>query len=253
MLTIFNNKREFQSSNCTVAVLPLGAVEQHGSHLPVGTDIIISSELARRVAEEINAYLLPVIPITCSIEHRESKGTVYIRAATLSAMIRDIAESLQYSGYKKLYLINGHAGNWILKPTIRELNREFPNIEVVLVSTQSARERMLEIFDYALPHDIHAGETETSVIMYLQESLVSEINLDKEKTLYPQDFLDYFDMSEITSDGYWGHPENASSEKGEKWINMLLEAALDYIQKINNTQTKLQATSYSNKVVDRND
>lgn len=240
MLTIYNNKCDFQRSDCEIAVLPIGAVEQHGSHLPVGTDTFISSELAKRVAEELNAYLLPAIPIACSIEHRLTKGTVYMKAATLAAIIRDIAESLQFSGFRKLYLVNGHGGNWVLKPTVRELNRELSKLNVVLVSTQSARARILEVMEHGVPPDIHAGETETSLMLYLHQQHVGPIQVPAERVFYPQDYMDYFDAAQLSEDGYWGYPELATAEKGEKWLNILVEAAMANIRDIETTRLKLK-------------
>src|SRR5690242_12092910 len=125
MLNMYNTRRDFLTTDCTTAVLPVGAIEQHGSHLPVGTDTIIAGEIALRIAERLDAYLLPSISIASSIEHREAKGTVYLKADTLALVIRDITESLQYSGFKRLIIYNGHGGNWILKPTVRQLDRDF--------------------------------------------------------------------------------------------------------------------------------
>jgi creatinine amidohydrolase len=228
---MYDNKKAFQQSNCTIAVLPLGAVEQHGSHLPVGTDTLIAGELAARVAKQLDAFLLPTLPITSSIEHRETKGTVYIKAITLAAMIRDIAESLEYSGFTKLYLINGHGGNWIVKPTIRQLNRDLQSIDVVQVSTASARVGMRKVMDH-LENDVHAGEAETSIMLHLHKEYVDPVLVKRNREFVPQDFLDYFDIADITDDGYWGYPESATAEKGERWLEMLTAAAMDYIRRV---------------------
>src|SRR5438309_1400121 len=117
MLTISNTRPDFSSTKTTIAIWPIGAVEQHGAHLPVSTDVLLAEALAERIARPLGAYLLPVLPITCSIEHRLSRGTVYVRAETLAAVVRDVAASLQESGFRRLVLVNAHGGNWILKPT----------------------------------------------------------------------------------------------------------------------------------------
>lgn len=232
MLTMYNNKCDFQQSDCTAAVLPIGALEQHGSHLPVGTDTMISNEVASRIAAKLAAYLLPALPISCSIEHRETKGTVYIKAMTLYALIEDIAESLEYSGFKKLYVINGHGGNWIIKQAVREVNRKSKGLDVVLLSSQSARGRMLEVMEHAVPPDIHAGETETSLMLHLHETHVGQIRSTTNKEFPPQDYLDYFDITELTEDGYWGFPECATADKGKRWLDLVVEVMLEQIQHI---------------------
>jgi creatinine amidohydrolase len=235
MLTMYNSMRDFRLSDCTVAVLPVGALEQHGSHLPVGTDNIIAEALASRIADRLNAYMLPGIGITSSIEHRQGRGTVYLKAETLAAVIRDIAESLQYAGFKRLIIINGHGGNWIIKPTVRQLSNDFKDkrtdMEVILIHTSIALKRQHEVMEH-VQHDLHAGEKETSLILHLCKEHVQEIVPQQVPTTVPQDFMDYFDVTEITEDGYWGFPEGASAEKGTKMMELMEECAIAYLDQI---------------------
>src|SRR5687767_1310351 len=102
MLTIHHTRDDFARGSPTVAVLPIGAVEQHGSHLPVGTDILLAESFAKALAERLAAYLLPPLAISSSIEHRKSRGTVYLRADTLALAVRDIVTCLRDSGFKRL-------------------------------------------------------------------------------------------------------------------------------------------------------
>lgn len=231
MITMYQTLKDFKEHPRELAILPVGALEQHGSHLPVGTDNIIAAAFAEKMAEALDAYLLPCIGITSSIEHREAAGTVYLKADTLAAIVRDIAESLNYSGYKRLILINGHGGNWILKPTIRQINRDMAPFEVVLIHTSVAVNRQQEVMNH-VKNDVHAGEKETSIILYLCEEYVKKIKEPVNRRFFPQDFMDYFDNMELTEDGYWGFPEDASKEKGEKMMRLLVECALDYLQQL---------------------
>ena len=243
MLTIYHSRADFLNTECTTAVLPVGAVEQHGSHLPVGTDLIIAEAVASRLAERLNAYLLPCIGISSSIEHRKAKGTVYLKADTLALVIRDIAESLQYSGFEKMIIFNGHGGNWILKPTVRQLNRDFEmrgvGMEVILIPPNIALKRQGEIMKH-VQHDIHAGEKETSIMMYLCKEHVKPFVPQQAPTVVPQDFMDYFDVTEITEDGYWGFPEEATAEKGQKMLDLTLECALDYLAEIERVRKRIE-------------
>lgn len=241
MLNMFNTKKDFEESNCTVAILPVGALEQHGSHLPVGTDTIFAEYFGRKIASKIeNAYLLPVIPITSSIEHRKGKGTVYIKGDTLAMIMRDIAESLQYSGVKKLIILNIHGGNWSIKPAVRLLNRELEPFEVILVESNVASHRHGEIFKHT-QHDLHAGEFETSLMLYLHKEYVKEIKEQINPEFMPQAFMDYFDVTEITQDGYWGFPEEATVEKGAKMASLFVECALEYIEEIERAKSKIKS------------
>lgn len=239
MITMFQTLKDFNEKTRDLAILPVGALEQHGSHLPVGTDNIIASAFAERMAEVLDAYLLPCLGITSSIEHRKAAGTVYLKADTLAAIIRDIAESLQYSGYKRLILINGHGGNWILKPTIRQINRDLAPFEVVLIHTSVAANRQQEVMDH-VKNDVHAGEKETSIILYLCEEYVKQIKEPINREFHPQDFMDYFDNMELTEDGYWGFPEDASKNKGEKMMELLVECALDYLHQLDALKRKMR-------------
>lgn len=240
MLTVYNNRTEFERHNPTIAVLPVGAVEQHGSHLPLGTDMIIAGEFAARVAEKLSAYLLPVLAVTSSIEHKKALGTVYLKATTLAAVIRDIAESLHEAGYKKLILINGHGGNWILKPTIRQLNRDLDGLETILIHTSVGGDRQDEVVDHK-QHDIHAGEKETSILLHLYPQYVGAIRELKDKQFQPQDFMDYFDVMDLSDDGYWGYPESGTAEKGAKLLDIMVDSALQYLDRIERHHETLRA------------
>lgn len=235
MLTIFHNKRDFAEQDCKTAVLPVGAIEQHGSHLPVGTDTLIVDEFARRIAEKVGAYLLPAISIASSIEHRKAKGTVYLKADTLALVIRDIAESLQYSGFEKLLIVNAHGGNWIIKPTLRQLNRDFADrnekMELVLLNSSLVVRRQGEVLKHE-QHDLHGGEKETSLMLYLYKEHVKPHAGQREVAKVPQDYMDYFDVTEITEDGYWGFPEEATVEKGQRVMELMVECAMDYLEKL---------------------
>lgn len=250
MLTMYNNRVDFQNSSCETAILPVGALEQHGSHLPFGTDNIIAGAMAEKLAEVLDAYLLPPISIASSIEHRAAKGTVYLKADTLALVIRDISESLAYSGFRRLILINGHGGNWILKPTIRQINRNFEdrnvNMEVILIHTSVAQARQHEVMKHT-HNDIHAGEKETSIMMYLTPDHVKQYVPQTAAPTVPQDFMDYFDVTEITEDGYWGYPEDATAEKGVRMMALNVECAIEYLKQIDNEKERIRQSNIKNR------
>ncbi len=246
MLTMFNSKKDFAERHTSIAILPVGATEQHGNHLPVGTDTIVVEQIARLLAEKLDAYLLPALPITSSIEHRKAKGTVYLRADTLAAVVRDIAGSINYSGFAKLVVVNGHGGNWILKPTIRDLNRTLSGTQVVLLDTPTLFSRVHEVVEHT-DNDIHAGEAETSLMLHLHSDLVGEVSANDRKSFVPQAYLDYFDISEITDEGYWGYPESATSEKGERIMSLMIESALAYLHDLDATTRRVGDQAQSDR------
>lgn len=240
MLTMMNSADDFKKTECTIAVLPVGAVEQHGPHLPVGTDTLMAHALATEIANHLSAYLMPAIPITSSIEHRLTKGTVYIESDTLSLLLRDIAKSLRFSGFEKLVIINCHSGNWGIKPTVRQLNRDLSPFRVMLLPVEAAMRRNHEIFTHT-DQDIHAGEFETSLMLHLYPEAVGPIHATKESFETPQAFLDYFDMTEITKEGYWGFPQAATAEKGKQAIDSMVKCLLSYFEKMDQTWDSIVA------------
>src|SRR5690606_20838050 len=94
-----------------VALLPIGSFEQHGPYLPLATDTVVACTIAQAIAHAHPVLLLPPVTISCSHEHAAWPGTVSISAATLYAIVRDVAESLRRSGVHRLVLVNGHGGN----------------------------------------------------------------------------------------------------------------------------------------------
>lgn len=244
MLNMYNTRKHFLEQECQVAVLPVGAIEQHGSHLPVGTDAIIAQEISSRLAKRLNAYLLPCLSISSSIEHRESKGTVYMRSDTLALVIRDIAESLRYSGFRRLIVFTGHGGNWILKPMIRQLNRDYEErgmeMETILIPSNIAFARQGDIVNH-VQHDLHAGEKETSIMLHLCPEHVEAIVPEAAHTSVPQDYMDYFDVIDITGDGYWGFPEEATADKGARLLELIEESSLAFLEGIEQERERINA------------
>lgn len=189
-----------------LAVLGIGAIEQHGSHLPVGTDWIIARELARRVAEALGAIELPAIPVSMSECHGSFAGTMWLKPATLAAVLRDIVDSLRVDQIHRLLIINCHGGNFILEPTLQDIHRDYPDFRAALADENWPNlvdgRPLFETYET----DIHAGEVETSLMLHFFPELVHEDRVD----FIPdcgREFLDYVTLDQISPAGIWGlHP-----------------------------------------------
>ncbi len=211
----------------TLAVFGIGAVEQHSHHLPVGTDWIAVSEIARRVAEELGAFLVPAIPFSMSECHGAMDGTVWLKPATLAAVLRDVAQSLREQGIRRLLVLNGHGGNFVLEPAIQAINQEFPDFKVVMPGEVWATlEGEAPIFETG-GIEVHAGEAETSTELYLNAENVEPARVDFVPPV-GREFLDYAFMNQISPDGTWGIPSKGSAAKGERSIAAQVRAIVTF-------------------------
>ncbi|MER3397330.1 MAG: creatinine amidohydrolase [Chloroflexota bacterium] len=219
---------EFQAQRPEVAVLGIGAVEQHGPHLPVGTDLLAVEALARLVAERLDAWLLPSIPVSLSECHGPLGGTVWLKPATLAAVLRDIARSLEEQGVRVLVVINGHGGNFILEPTVERLNRDLRALKVLLAPESLALLPGQSPIFATADREVHAGEVETSVMLHLRPELVRSARPDGVVAV-GREFLDYVTIDRLNPDGVWGCPVHADPQKGERALTARVEAIVGYV------------------------
>lgn len=211
-----------------IALVPIASIEQHGPHLPVGTDWFIGSAVARAVAERLNAFLLPTLPFGTAQEHSPSAGTISFRQQTLFAVVKDVLASLRNQGFRRAVVMSSHGGNWIIKPAVREFNLDHRDFHALWVAPHDvAVPRLREIFSTA--NEVHAGEFETSVMLHLKEDTVA---MDRAVDYIPevgQEFLDYVGALGVLPDGVWGRSSLAAADKGRRAMEAMVEATVRYI------------------------
>src|SRR5947209_20173491 len=169
--TVENTWKERHEARVDTAIVPFGAVEQHGHHLPLGTDWIIADAMGQALAEalEEDVLLLPAMPFGNSREHMAFPGTITLRPATLAAVLDDIVESLRHHHIRTVIVFSAHGGNWILKPTLRELNFRCPEMTLLWADGSLPEE------GEPVPEDIHAGRGETSTLLHFRPDLVRPV------------------------------------------------------------------------------
>jgi creatinine amidohydrolase len=225
--TVENTWKELHEARVETAIVPFGAVEQHGHHLPLGTDWIIADALGRALAEalEEDVLLLPAMPFGNSREHMAFPGTITLRPATLAAVLDDIVESLRHHGLRTVIVFSAHGGNWILKPTLRELNFRYP--EMTLLWADGALPEEGEM----IPEDIHAGRGETSSMLHFRPELVRPVTAAMDSPgIVGQEFNDYVGFDKSTRTGAWGRPSEASAERGADQAARAVEHRVRYIR-----------------------
>ncbi|MFW5904092.1 MAG: creatininase family protein [Candidatus Saliniplasma sp.] len=215
----------------TVLIL-MGSIEQHGPHLPINTDTLIAEELGVRTAEKLgDALLAPVIRPGCSRHHMEFPGTVSISSRTFKEIVTDYCLAYEKHGFKNIVLIPYHGGNYEPVEEIEtELRYKLKKSNLVLVadlekSMQLMNNGMKEAgFDFEEPV-IHAGATETSILMAIDEKLVRKERMEKGHignlsiaNLFTKG-LKYY-----TENGVLGDPVKANKEAGE----IILESIVDW-------------------------
>ena len=231
MISYFNTIDDIIDSSVETAILPIGSVEQHGSHLPTGTDYFIIDALSRAVAEHLHAYLLPPLPLSTCYEHKGKKGSVWMRPSTFHMMLQDIVLCLKQQGFKRVIVMLGHGGIFAAGPAIRELNATNSDLQVIKIEPP-ASPAMKAIEEGDPWNDLHAGEEETSVMLYLQEQTVKKDKMLENDFVpsVPREYMNYSSILKLSPTGVWGKPSCASKEKGEKLFALMVEHCLQYIE-----------------------
>ncbi|GAA4560868.1 creatininase family protein [Planotetraspora kaengkrachanensis] len=204
----------------TVAVLPVGSFEQHGSHLPLTTDTLIACGIARALADEYQLLLLPPITIACSHEHAGWAGTVSISSRTLIAVITDIADSLGRSGIEQLVVVNGHGGNYVLSNIVQEANVVRPRMALYPSRDDWARAREAAGLVTDAHDDMHAGEIEISLLLHLCPDQVRESYQNADHTAERPHLL-VQGLRAYTETGVIGRPSLGTDEKGKAVLTSL--------------------------------
>ena len=229
MLSFESTWKEIEDAKSEGAVIGIGAIEQHGIHLPLNVDCMSADYLARGIAKEFGWYLLPTMPYGCSSEHMGFPGTMTMRSATLIAFFNDIADSLRYHGISKLVIVSGHGGNWFLKMMSREMNFQRKDMKVIVINTDRWFYPVLQqLTKDASLH--HAGEHETAIAEFLHPELVKSPIPDDDNPDYGFDMLDLVQSRRLAAGGHWGFPSKSTPEKGRILLERGLESAVEYLR-----------------------
>lgn len=217
MFDASNTTHELRRARVRLAILPLGATEQHSRHLPVATDSILAEAVARRAAARLGAWCMPVLPYTISHMHRGLPGTAWLRNATLLRVIHDLAESLRHGGVREFALVNFHGGNQVLPAVLQDLNLDFPDLLSVGVLDPW---KCLEGSGLFGMEDqlCHGDEFETSCMLHLAPGLVRRREIRDQRERFHAATLRYAPFPCFTKLTHTGKPSRASAEKGREAI-----------------------------------
>lgn len=228
----------------TICVLPLGATEQHGPHLPVATDQIIADGLAAGLDALCGGRLLilPGLPATCSEHHMAFPGSLTLDHEAFIQVVTQLIGSAARHGFRRFFLLNAHGGNSSVGGVVAEkLSTQLPELDVVFGTWfRMAGERLRHLVEGEYPAVGHACEFETSLIMALRPVLVDHAAI-VDDGIVPTSPLLKFDLlaggptvrsvpfEQFTASGVWGKPSLASAEKGRRILDCVVPIIRDIL------------------------
>jgi creatinine amidohydrolase len=230
-----------KDSSYEVAVLPWGATEPHNFHLPYGTDIIESDNIAAesgRLACERGArvIILPTVPYGVNTGQLDIKLTINMNPSTQLSLLEDVTASLDYHEIPKLVILNSHGGN-DFRQMIRELR---PKRKLFMCTVNWYRSLdQTRFFDHP---DDHAGEMETSIMLHIAPELVLPLNEAGEGIARKNKIRAFREgwawtprpWTQVTDDTGVGNPKRATAEKGKKYFEAVTRQMADFFVELAN-------------------
>ncbi len=220
-----------------LVLIPLGAVEVYGPHLPMGADGIATTALAEGVAARVPAFVAPLIPVGYSAALAEFPGTLSVQPASLVAYTRDVAESFIGWGCRRILFVNGHAGNVpYLNDLARELEEVYDDLGVRCAQIDWWRFIQPLVDDLVesdlLPHG-HASEFGTSVMLHLAPEHVVAERAVRTAPATPDAFPDFLrpgSYRDLTPTGVLGDGTSGNAEKGAAVMQRAVDRVVAFLE-----------------------
>jgi len=223
-----------------IAVFPIGSNEQHGPHLPTGTDTIIIDAVVRGVRQRLTPQdpfiFLPLMPYGKSPEHMDFAGTISFKSATLMAVLDDVVSSLDAHGVKRIVFLNSHGGNNNLLGALAFDFRHQYQVSIYSLNIWSddffPAKEIEEIIPGLTYPEVHAASIETSMLLYLHPELVGPIPQDfNPKAEFPT-ISTGWSTTDLSHDGVIGDPRQSSAERGKLLYELLVEKTVNKLMEI---------------------
>ncbi len=215
----------------SVAIFPIGALEEHGPHLPLSTDSLQPEYVAIEVAKKLgNAYVLPILKYGQCSSTRNFPGTISLSFETLQMIAEDVLAELHRTGFRNVVVLSGHAGRLHMAALRLAAERvlEEHDMKIMVLSDYDIAYAMKEI---EIPQDDgHAGMIETSRVMAIRPDLVK----GTAEPCHPE-FPRYRvmkDSEKFFPDGVMGDPQLANREFGEKANRIIVDELAELIRKM---------------------
>jgi creatinine amidohydrolase len=215
----------------SLALVPVGSTEQHGPHLPEGTDHMIAEALAHEVAERTGYLCTPTINIGVSPHHKQFDGTMWVEAPVFRDYVENLTRNLAYHGVDRVIFVNAHGGN---VEHLREVGRRLHDDEVLYAIEWMWNESIPDLVDDLFEtNGPHGGPKETAMIMHIAEHLVHEDKLAEARDGGLSEWTDdeirthgartFYDARDNTDNGVLGDQTDATPEKGAEMFDAAAE------------------------------
>lgn len=230
--------KEFEKSlkKSKTVIIPFGTVEAHGAHLPLNTDTLIIREVARKASAVTNVYMAPPIQYGVCTSTGQHPGTIGITAGTLRMLTADIVRDAFKKGLRKFILISGHGGSLhvaAMKEAAEVLTEELDGVKIAALSIYEVLGKEAEGIAETR-NDSHAGEIETSLVLFLAPALVKGRSKEEyprlPKPVVARDKVRYWPGA------VWGNPGKATVEKGERMFNVMVDSVVSLVKRLDKSR-----------------
>lgn len=212
-----------------VAVLPVGAIEQHGSHLATGTDTLLAERTVAEAVARTGDVALPPFNYGCSLGHTEHwPGTLSLSVSAMTALMTEIGRWVYASGFRKLVVVNSHATNGPpCQSGLLTLRYELPAMHTRFVSLYDITPKAAQ--GYLIDaEDPHANAAETSMLLHLAPALVhSERAVDEADRTIGRVLT--YGMPDVTNSGVVGRPSTASVAAGKQLFGDIVDGVVELL------------------------
>ncbi len=213
-----------------MCLLPIGATEQHGPHLPLNTDSVFATATCMYASAKTRVPMLPTLCYGCSLGHTDRwPGTLSLYPETLSTTVREIAGFLIRTGFKRLLIVNSHWGNTSsLRCAIDRLR--FDHSGHFQIGLKNSFEFTRSIWGQFIDdgEDFHANRAETALMLYLDEKSVRKEKIADDPDRTAGKVFTYV-VPQTSTNGVTGHPSRATVEDGRRLFVEMGDALAAYV------------------------
>ena len=235
-LTWADIKSEIENGRDTV-IVPFGSTEQHGRHMPLGTDAVLGDEFGWALAGRLGAFLAPTVRFGCSEHHLSFAGTISLSDETFQRIVIDVVASLSRHGFRRIVLLPTHGGNF--KPLAEAIAELRPVDDVKVIAFTDFDGLVKAAFESSGSYGVnpaqsgaHSGEWETSLMLALRPE---QVKMDRAVTGFVGPLSEIMEkvfdgIQNLDENGVLGDPGPATAAAGEQYFEEMIEYLYQWVK-----------------------